>query len=59
MNKEEGWTDINTNGEDNIAIGYDYITWRILLMIVMVMLKIICQKYERELKFRRKKNELK
>ena len=24
VNKEEGWTDINTNGEDNIAIGYDY-----------------------------------
>ena len=46
-------------GKDNITIGYDYIPWRILLMIVMVMLKIICQKYERELKFRRKKNELK
>ena len=29
VNKEEGWTDINTNGEDNIAIGYDYIPWKV------------------------------
>ena len=28
LNKEEG-VDINTNGEDNIAIGYDYIPLRI------------------------------
>ena len=32
--------DINTNGEGNIAIGYDCIPWRILV-IVIVMLKII------------------
>ena len=38
--EEEGWMDINTNGEDNIAIGYEYIAWRILI-IVIVMLKII------------------
>ena len=37
--EEEGWMDINTN-EDNIAIGYEYIAWRILI-IVIVMLKII------------------
>ena len=32
---------INTNREDNIAIGYDYIPWRILQVIVIVMLKIM------------------
>ena len=38
LNKEEG-VDINTNGEDNIAIGYDYIPLRILFVMVIVRLK--------------------
>ena len=41
MNQEEELVDINTNWEDNVDIGYYYIPWRILLVTVIVMLKII------------------
>lgn len=41
MDQEEEWVNINTNREDNVDIQYDYITWRILLVIVTIMLKII------------------
>ena len=34
MDEEEEWVDINTNRENNISIGYDYISWRILLVIM-------------------------
>ena len=31
--------DINTDGEDNITIGYDHIPWRILQVIVTYLMK--------------------
>lgn len=40
MDKEEEWV-FNTNTKEDIAIGYDHIPQRILLVIVTVMLKII------------------
>ena len=33
--------DINTDGQYYVTIGYDYIHWRILFVIVIVMLKTI------------------
>ena len=42
MDKEEKeWRYINTNGEDNIVIWYDYIPWTILLVITTLMVKTI------------------
>ena len=40
--------DINTNGEDNITIEYNKVPWRVLLVLVIVMLKIIFDKIMRE-----------
>ena len=37
--KEKEWMDINTDGEDNITIGYDHIPWRILQVIVTYLMK--------------------
>ena len=51
--EEKGWMDTNINGEDNIAIEYNYIPWRILV-IVIVMLKLF-GKTMRELNVMREK----
>ena len=41
VDKEKDWVIISTIKENNITIGYDYIPWRILQVIMMVKLKII------------------
>ena len=46
--EEERWVDINTNGEDDIAIEYNNVPWRVLLVLVIAMLQIIFDKIMRE-----------
>ena len=53
--EEKGWVDIKTNEDDNIAIRYDYILWRILVIII-ITLKIIWQNHERTIFYETKRN---
>ena len=49
------WVDINIDREDNIAIGYHYIPWSVLVVIVTCHWKLFDK---RALKFRIEKKEL-
>ena len=51
MDKKEEWVHNNTNMEENITIGYNYVPWRILLVIAKIILKTILLNHKNELNF--------
>ena len=53
--EEEEWMNIKIDRVDNIPIEYNYIAWRIPLVVETIMLKIIWWNYKKELNFRREK----